>query len=936
MVSVRMRDIRTVHFNCLLYRSRFPQLVVVPPWPKSVVWYNKDGIVHDNNSRYRIHADGLGVYMIECPATEFCDEGDWKCVVTSTDGCVGMSTGHVTMEVPKNYRIPRFLESLKAVLTEEGLVSFECKVVGYPTPSLRWFKDGQELRPGDVYQLTGTNSLGSYCCMARNAMGESSSTALLTVEDIQNQLNDEDRLMLSEINQPPMFVLGLKSTEAKINEQFRFCVQVKPTPASIPTLTWYRDELPVEQSDAYNVYNVNATTYNLDVQRVEFADQAEWKCVAVNDFGSSVTSCFLKLLIPRHFKKPRFLENLRAVMTDGGAVNLECKVIGVPQPVLKWFKDGVELKAGDIHRIISGQDGTCCLGTYTCEARNCMGVVASSANILGYDAVGGAKATLGSSQAAATVAAAAEAAASAAELQRNFSLSTINEERTSQMYETAGDVSEKADLSFSFDGKDVSVSLYETPDLTEEEAMQIVEMYADQISEHITEQNIVELPPLRFVKETAQSGNLIMEAVVIDVAPDYFSHEDDQRTEAGMDDISVMEVSLHGLSSSGRDDYSFDKDDADAADVDGGVVSSARGDEYYSMSKSKLSRATSAASHRNDDTDTDLQTFMSANSSGRQAERSLRDVQIDEAIKEAQALMEADARISLEDLAAPTPTIASPTTKREQSTGTASTASKRKTAVPDVVLPVATTECATAADAAAAKRNIDALIPLAQCLNVLTGHLGVVEDEVQMQSALMMSPSSVEGSLKIIRNMNDPVRGLQHKLNVYDGSAALEVFMSTITGHIAELQQGLSVVEKCVTMDEIGHTMIQRTSVCVIDSVGDRVLNACSLLDVILREVRSQRLSDEVGLLLKDMETGVRLTQDAIRSQSLMQEAAELEAAQHFTDTMGKMREVCAFRRAIYSITNIRICIRFHRKLHLLWTHWTRLRSDNCPQRLKY
>lgn len=63
-------------------------------------------------------------------------------------------------QVPKNYRKPRFMESLKAVLTEEGLVSFECKVVGFPTPLLRWFKDGQELKPGDVYQLTGTNSLG--------------------------------------------------------------------------------------------------------------------------------------------------------------------------------------------------------------------------------------------------------------------------------------------------------------------------------------------------------------------------------------------------------------------------------------------------------------------------------------------------------------------------------------------------------------------------------------------------------------------------------------------------------------------------------------------------------------------------------------------------------------------------------------------------------
>lgn len=117
------------------------------------------------------------------------------------------------------------MESLKAVLTEEGLVSFECKVVGSPTPQLRWFKDGQELKPGDVYQLTGTNSLGSYCCIARNCMGEAMSSAELTVEDIQNQLNDEERQQLLSKSQAPKFLRGLKSCEAKVNENFKFTIQ---------------------------------------------------------------------------------------------------------------------------------------------------------------------------------------------------------------------------------------------------------------------------------------------------------------------------------------------------------------------------------------------------------------------------------------------------------------------------------------------------------------------------------------------------------------------------------------------------------------------------------------------------------------------------------------------------------------------------------------
>lgn len=44
---------------------------------------------------------------------------------------------------------------------------------------------------------------------------------------------------------------------------------------------------------------------------------------------------------------------------------------------------------------------------------------------------------------------------------------------------------EAAGISFSFDGKEVSISLYETPDLTQEEALQIVEMYANELTEHI-------------------------------------------------------------------------------------------------------------------------------------------------------------------------------------------------------------------------------------------------------------------------------------------------------------------------------------------------------------------------------------------------------------------------------------------------------------------
>ncbi|XP_034255050.1 titin homolog isoform X2 [Thrips palmi] len=504
--------------------------VQVPPWPKSIQWYNSEGRV-ETGERYRILEDGLGGYSVEISALEACDDGEWKCVATSFEGVRGISTAVVTMTYPKNYRKPRFLESLRAILTEEGLVSFECKVVGFPTPQLRWFKDGQELRPGDVYQLTGTNSLGSYCCIARNCMGEASSTAELTVEDIQSQLSEEERLSLFSSDSVPHFVRGLRSQEARVGDNFRFTVQVSVAPE--PKLEWFRDDDPVVEGDKFRVTRENLGTCHLDIRPIDVNDQAEWKCVATNDFGHSVTSCFLKLTIPKHFKKPRFLECLRAVLSEEGAVNLECKVIGVPQPVLKWYKDGEELKPGDIHRIISGQDGTCCLGTYTCEATNCMGTVSSSASLVGFEERGSPKSG---------------AARAPQPIVRDPSLSTIHEERTSQMHDAEQSLSldERGEVSFSFDGKEVSVSLYETPDLTEEEALQVVEMYADELSEHISEHNIVELPPLRFMKESSTSGNLLMEAVLVDVSPDYFgpAGEEDLRTDADMDEFSISDEAM--------------------------------------------------------------------------------------------------------------------------------------------------------------------------------------------------------------------------------------------------------------------------------------------------------------------------------------------------------------------------------------------------------
>ena len=103
-------------------------------------------------------------------------------------------------------------------------------------------------------------------------------------------------------------------------------------------------------------------------------------------------------------------------------------------------------------------------------------------------------------------------------------------------------------MSISIGNQEVTLSLYQTPDLSEKDAKNICEMFAEELAESINESKYVELPPLRFTKETAKASNINMEAVIIDVdeegLEEYESMKralegvDDLKTEADIDEVS--------------------------------------------------------------------------------------------------------------------------------------------------------------------------------------------------------------------------------------------------------------------------------------------------------------------------------------------------------------------------------------------------------------
>lgn len=54
---------------------------------------------------------------------------------------------------------PKIVKKLpkKVVSQDKQMVKFEVKVVGYPKPETRWFKQGEEIVPSDEFQIEDTD-----------------------------------------------------------------------------------------------------------------------------------------------------------------------------------------------------------------------------------------------------------------------------------------------------------------------------------------------------------------------------------------------------------------------------------------------------------------------------------------------------------------------------------------------------------------------------------------------------------------------------------------------------------------------------------------------------------------------------------------------------------------------------------------------------------
>ncbi|CAK6957615.1 obscurin [Scomber scombrus] len=328
---------------------------------------------------------------------------------------------------------PVFLTELRSQDVPDGYpVSFDCVVIGKPSPTIRWYKDGKLLEENDHYMINedqeGCHQLiittvlptdmGVYRCTAENSSGIAATKAELRVDmscssdydtaadatetssyvSAKGYLSRETETFesVTEDDQLPQVVDELHDVHVSPGAPIaKMQLRVKGFPK--PRIYWFKDGHPLRASKRI-LLQAGRDVHGVEILEVKKEDMGEYSAYISNAAGSAYSSARLIVLKPGEImpqdKKdpkeplvpPRFLERFsNRKVKHGTSITLSVKVEGSPTPMVSWLKEesiedvlwikpdtkGYKIaSSGCQHSLILMDVGTEYTGAYTCIATN--------------------------------------------------------------------------------------------------------------------------------------------------------------------------------------------------------------------------------------------------------------------------------------------------------------------------------------------------------------------------------------------------------------------------------------------------------------------------------------------------------------------------------------------------------------------------------------
>uniref|UniRef100_A0A1Y9HDM7 Titin n=1 Tax=Anopheles funestus TaxID=62324 RepID=A0A1Y9HDM7_ANOFN len=310
-------------------------------------------------------------------------QGEYSCLATSIGG---ETEAKFNIQV-KNEQ-PVFGKGLDRSLDleEDDRLELRCIVDGSPLPKMTWYKDSNEIKADDHVKITYGHD-GVCRLVIENCLPGDSGCYKLVLSNKSGDVTTQSCVAVTPKQKPPVFLRLLQDHKLTVGDTLHMEAEIAGFP--MPEVRWFKDGLPLRQTRGINFINQPDGLIGFIIDRVTAEDGGIYTCEVKNKNGEA-KSASLTEIVPKG-KKPQFVSELMNVnIIEGFPVKLNVKVIGYPQPSVKWTHNGT-LISGDRYKIAEEAEGAFTLaldkstgtdcGEYQAIATNEHGETVSAATV---------------------------------------------------------------------------------------------------------------------------------------------------------------------------------------------------------------------------------------------------------------------------------------------------------------------------------------------------------------------------------------------------------------------------------------------------------------------------------------------------------------------------------------------------------------------------
>ncbi|XP_025192239.1 obscurin isoform X4 [Melanaphis sacchari] len=263
--------------------------------------------------------------------------------------------------------------------------TFECEIEG--ATKVTWLKNNMPLpntianrttitedKENNLYKLQLNKVImsdsGTYTVKAENDLGESTSTALLFVEN----LSADEKKARAKAN-APIFAVKLADTQLLENTHARFMIEIKANP--LPKLRFFKGDKEISDEDTrIQILEVNKEKglYEMVLPNVKPEDAGEYRVIASNKYSEESCSCHVSVT-----NEKDLWAGMQTVVPDG-------------TPHFTWLRNGKPFNPEERFKVLFKDDEDSLAlvfqnvkpedaGLYTCIASTCRGKISCSAEL---------------------------------------------------------------------------------------------------------------------------------------------------------------------------------------------------------------------------------------------------------------------------------------------------------------------------------------------------------------------------------------------------------------------------------------------------------------------------------------------------------------------------------------------------------------------------